>query len=93
MIAAHYYVKIETVHLFNKNITETCSFRLMLDILGLSKEFEDITIRKGEENVLKALHFEALYKTKKPDYTDPSLKTNLIIQSVRTSPKSNFLAS
>jgi len=81
-ISTYYYIHIKTVNLFLQNITSTCKWKTIFEVLSLAKEFEQLEIREGEDVLLKGLHAEAIHKLKKPSYFDPAVKANLLIQSV-----------
>ena len=83
LISSFYYIHISTVNLFLQSIDANCSWKSLLEILSASREFDEVRIGKNEENLLKTLTYEAIYKPKKPNYCDPAVKTNLLIQSVR----------
>lgn len=83
MISSYYYIHISTVNLFLQSIDSTCKWRSLLEILSAAKEFENVKIGKNEDNLLRSLAGEAIHKPNKPNFANPAVKTNLLIQSVR----------
>ncbi|PFH35874.1 putative activating signal cointegrator 1 complex subunit 3 family 1 ASCC3L1 [Besnoitia besnoiti] len=55
LIAAFYYVKVNTIELFNRSLTPTCKRRALLEILAASSEFGTLPLRPGEEGTLRGL--------------------------------------
>ncbi|KFG53867.1 putative activating signal cointegrator 1 complex subunit 3 family 1 ASCC3L1, partial [Toxoplasma gondii TgCatPRC2] len=55
LVAAFYYVKVNTIELFNRSLTPTCKRRALLEILAASSEFSTLPLRPGEEGTLKGL--------------------------------------
>lgn len=82
MISSYYYIDISTVNLFLQSIDQKCKWKNLLEILAASREFESVVIGRNEDNLLKALSYEAIHTPKKPNFADPSVKANLLIQAV-----------
>ena len=53
-IAVFYYVKYSTIDLFSQSLNENRKIKNLIDILCSAYEFEDVAIRKGEEELLRS---------------------------------------
>ncbi|CAF0999985.1 unnamed protein product [Rotaria sordida] len=82
MIAAYYYINYRTIELFNKSLTSKIKFHTLLDIISNAAEYEDIPIRRNEENILKQLSTHLPNKLNNDvKFNDPHVKTNLLLQA------------
>jgi pre-mRNA-splicing helicase BRR2 len=82
MIAAYYYIRYTTVEKFSNSLQPKSTLPELLEILCSSAEFEQIQVRHREDYALKKL--AAHLPLKIPDakhYTEPSVKTNVLLQS------------
>merc|ERR1711997_104248 len=82
MIAAYYYINYTTIELFSMSLTSKTKIRGLIEIVAAATEFEELTIRHGEDGILRGL------STKVPNkliggskFNDPHVKTNLLLQS------------
>jgi len=82
MIAAYYYINYTTIELFSMSLTSKTKIRGLIEIVAAAAEFEELTIRHGEDGILRGL------STKVPNkliggskFNDPHVKTNLLLQS------------
>lgn len=81
MIAAYYYICYMTIEAFSLSLQPKTKLRGILEIITAAAEFDDIPIRHHEDIVLGKL-FESLpVKVENPDFNDPHLKANLLIQA------------
>ncbi|CAG0914379.1 unnamed protein product [Notodromas monacha] len=85
MIAAYYYINYTTIELFSMSLNAKTKLRGLMEIIASASEFSEIPIRHGEEAVLKTLATRVQHRSgaagAKISYTDPHLKTNLLIQA------------
>ncbi|CAF3970139.1 unnamed protein product [Rotaria sp. Silwood2] len=81
MIAAYYYINYRTIELFNKSLTSNIKFHTLADIISNAAEYEDIPIRRNEENILKQLSTHLPNKLTNVKFNDPHVKTNLLLQA------------
>jgi pre-mRNA-splicing helicase BRR2 len=82
MIAAYYYINYRTIELFSKTLAAKTKIRGLLDIISSAAEFENLTIRHREDNVLRQLSQRLPTKLDpKSKYNDPHVKANVLIQS------------
>lgn len=82
LVSSYYYVKIYTLHIFLNSIEPNSKWSEILEILCSAKELESLPLRLNEEDVLKGYFTEISHKPKSPNFSDPGLKANIIIQSV-----------
>lgn len=92
-ISTYYYIDIGTVNWFLSKVSNKSDYRVLMEIVSSANEFESVDVRKGEENILKTLHYEAFYKIKKPNYLKASTKVYLLLQAVSTYYNTKFKTS
>jgi len=80
MIAAYYYIKYTTIELFSLSMEKTTTMRGLIEIISNASEFEELTIRKGEEKTLRKLASHLPLKINKPDYNSTATKVNILLQ-------------
>ena len=81
MIAAYYYINYTTIELFSMSLNAKTKIRGLIEIISNAAEYESIPIRRHEDNTLKQLMPKVQYKPQNARYTDPHIKTNLLIQA------------
>lgn len=79
MIAAHYNVSYRTMKGFT-TLNNKSKLKALLYIIASSSEFENIPIRKDEENVLRKIHLQVPLKVDE-DYESTTFKTFLLLQA------------
>lgn len=81
LIAAHYYLRAQTVELFAKSVTAATKRKGLLEILSAASEFDQVPVRIGEEGALRslanALGLRQEAKTEK--LNEPHTKTLLLM--------------
>lgn len=80
MISAYYYVKYTTIELFARSLGSTSKIKSLLDILSSATEFADIPMRHGEERALERLAKHLRLPLTSTDYSQPHVKTNILLQ-------------
>ncbi|CAK8692210.1 U5 small nuclear ribonucleoprotein 200 kDa helicase-like [Clavelina lepadiformis] len=81
MIAAYYYINYTTIELFSMSLNAKTKIRGLIEIISNAAEYESIPIRRHEDNTLKQLLPKVQYKPQNIRYTDPHIKTNLLLQA------------
>ena len=81
MIAAYYYINYTTIELFSMSLNAKTKIRGLIEIISNAAEYESIPIRRHEDNTLKQLLPKVQYKPQNVRYTDPHMKTNLLLQA------------
>ena len=82
LIASYYYIQYTTIELFASSITEKTKIKGVLEIISASTEFSSLTVRHGEDRVLKkmAQHLpQALSEAAKVE--EASTKALILLQS------------
>ena len=78
-IASHYYIKNETISLFNEKLNSNMKLEQLLHLLSSSSEFENITLR--EDEVMELENLKKSYCLFPSDVNGKSSKVNILIQS------------
>lgn len=52
----------------------------LIEVISSASEFENVPIRHGENDLLKALSTEINYKLEKANFNEPNTKTNILLQ-------------
>lgn len=81
MIAAYYYISYSTIELFSLSLNAKTKIRGLIEIISNASEYSSIPIRHHEDVVLKQLLSKVPNKISSPKWTDPHVKTNLLIQA------------
>merc|ERR1712001_746104 len=82
MIAAYYYINYTTIELFSMSLTSKTKIRGLIEIVAAAAEFEELTIRHGEDGILRSLSTKLPNKlTGGSKFNDPHVKTNVLLQS------------
>jgi len=81
MIAAYYYINYTTIELFSMSLNAKTKIRGLIEIISNAAEYENIAIRRHEDNTLKQLLSKVQYKPQNIKYNDPHIKTNLLLQA------------
>ncbi|RWS27216.1 U5 small nuclear ribonucleoprotein 200 kDa helicase-like protein, partial [Leptotrombidium deliense] len=81
MIAAYYYINYSTIELFSMSLNSKTKIRGLIEIISSAAEYEHIPIRHHEDSILKQLLGKVPNKIQSPKFSDPHVKTNLLIQA------------
>ncbi|KAI9208743.1 Sec63 Brl domain-containing protein [Polychytrium aggregatum] len=81
MIAAYYYIKYETIELFSMSLTQKTKHRGLLEIIAAAAEYFSVPIRHHEDRVLKQIYDRLPVKVENPNFMDPHVKTNILLQA------------
>ena len=82
MIAAYYYINYTTIELFSMSLTNKTKIRGLIEIVAAAAEFEELTIRHGEDGTLRSLSSKLQNKLQGGSkFNDPHVKTNVLLQS------------
>nr|XP_009857905.1 U5 small nuclear ribonucleoprotein 200 kDa helicase [Ciona intestinalis] len=81
MIAAYYYINYTTIELFSMSLNAKTKIRGLIEIISNAAEYESIPIRHHEDSTLKQLLPKVQHKPQNLRFTDPHIKTNLLIQA------------
>ncbi|KFM69174.1 U5 small nuclear ribonucleoprotein helicase, partial [Stegodyphus mimosarum] len=81
MIAAYYYINYTTIELFSMSLNSKTKVRGLLEIISSAAEYEGVPIRHREDNLLKQLANRLPHKLANPKFSDPHVKTNLLLQA------------
>lgn len=81
MIAAYYYINYTTIELFSMSLNSKTKVRGLLEIISSAAEYESVPIRHREDNLLKQLSNRLPHKLTNPKFSDPHVKTNLLLQA------------
>ncbi|CEP01840.1 unnamed protein product (mitochondrion) [Plasmodiophora brassicae] len=87
MVAAHYYLRYQTIELFAQSLAGSTRLKGVLNIVSAASEFDALPVRQYEENVLERLakHLR-LQPPPSPDtqrvvYYDSHTKAHLLLQA------------
>lgn len=81
MIAAYYYINYTTIELFSMSLNNKTKVRGLLEIISSAAEYEGVPIRHREDSLLKQLSNRLPHKLANPKFSDPHVKTNLLLQA------------
>ncbi|CAG9834327.1 unnamed protein product [Diabrotica balteata] len=86
MIAAYYYINYTTIELFSLSLNSKTKIRGLLEIISSAAEYEDVSVRHREDNILRQLSQKLPNKLTSPSggqpkFNDPHVKTNLLLQA------------
>lgn len=81
MIAAYYYINYTTIELFSMSLNAKTKIRGLIEIISNAAEYESILIRHREDSTLKQLIEKVPYKPQNIRFSDPHIKTNLLLQA------------
>eukprot|EP00112_Aurelia_sp_Birch-Aquarium-sp1_P011482 Seg2414.1 transcript_id=Seg2414.1/GoldUCD/mRNA.D3Y31 product="U5 small nuclear ribonucleoprotein 200 kDa helicase" protein_id=Seg2414.1/GoldUCD/D3Y31 len=81
MIAAYYYINYTTIESFSASLTAKTKLKGLIEIIASAHEYENLPIRQHEDSILKQLANRVPYKVSSTKFTDPHVKTNLLIQA------------
>lgn len=79
-IAAHFYVKHDSMQIYNSTVKATVGVIELLRIFSLSKEFEHVPVREEEKPELQTL-LEKVPIPVQGGVEEPSTKINLLLQA------------
>lgn len=79
-IASHFYIKPESITIYNRELTDHSTIIDMFRIFSLSDEFKYIPIRQEEKIELQELYNKCPIPIK-DDITDPTTKVNILLQA------------
>jgi pre-mRNA-splicing helicase BRR2 len=81
MIAAYYYINYSTIELFSMSLNAKTKIRGLIEIISNAAEYESIPIRHHEDSILKQLLTKVPHKITNLKFSDPHVKTNLLLQA------------
>ncbi|KRZ08826.1 U5 small nuclear ribonucleoprotein helicase [Trichinella pseudospiralis] len=81
IIAAYYSIHYTTIELFSMSLTSKTKIRGFLEIISNAAEFANIPLRQKEDVVLSQLNEKIPNKIPNAKFSDPHVKTNLLIQA------------
>jgi pre-mRNA-splicing helicase BRR2 len=81
MIAAYYYINYSTIELFSMSLNAKTKIRGLIEIISNAAEYESIPIRHHEDSILKQLLAKVPHKITNLKFSDPHVKTNLLLQA------------
>lgn len=81
MIAAYYYINYTTIESFSASLSAKTKLKGLIEIISSAHEYENLPIRQHEDSILKQLANRVPYKVSSTKFTDPHVKTNLLIQA------------
>ncbi len=81
MIAAYYYINYSTIELFSMSLNAKTKIRGLIEIISNAAEYETIPIRHHEDSILKQLLAKVPHKITNLKFSDPHVKTNLLLQA------------
>ncbi|KAJ8772568.1 hypothetical protein K2173_027745 [Erythroxylum novogranatense] len=81
MIASYYYISYTTIERFSSSLTPKTKMKGLLEILASASEYAQLSIRPGEEEVLRRLINHQRFSFDNPRYTDPHVKANALLQA------------
>ena len=81
MISAYYYINYSTIELFSMSLNSKTKIRGLIEIISNAAEYESIPIRHKEDVILKQLLAKVPHKMANIKYSDPHVKTNLLLQA------------
>ena len=80
MISGYYYLDYRTVELFQNSLTAKTKLKGLLEIISAASEFDELSVRPGEEESVEKLLRHAKLAITRPEYGDPHTKANALIQ-------------
>lgn len=81
IISAYYSINYTTIELFASSLTAKTKMKGLLEIVSAASEFDDLTLRPGEEEAVRKLLAHAPVAVDRPKYTDPHVKANALLQA------------
>ncbi|XP_019069857.1 DExH-box ATP-dependent RNA helicase DExH12-like [Solanum lycopersicum] len=78
MIASYYCISCTS---FSSSMTSKTKLKGLLEILASSLEYEQLSIRPGEEELIRRLINHQRFSFENPKYTDPNMKVNALLQA------------
>ncbi|KAK9919280.1 hypothetical protein M0R45_027887 [Rubus argutus] len=81
MIASYYYISYTTIERFNSSLTSKTKMKGLLEILTHASEYSQLSIRPGEEEVIRRLINHQRFSFENPNCTDPHVKANALLQA------------
>ncbi|XP_076308174.1 U5 small nuclear ribonucleoprotein l(3)72Ab isoform X1 [Tachypleus tridentatus] len=81
MIAAYYYINYTTIELFSMSLNAKTKIRGLIEIISSAAEYENIPVRHHEDSILRQLASRLPHKLNNPKFSDPHVKTNLLLQA------------
>merc|ERR1712051_386785 len=83
-VAAYYYINYTTIELFSMSLNNKTKISGLIEIVAAAAEFEELTIRHGEDGILRNLSSKlplgrSLGSGTK--FNDPHVKTNILLQA------------
>ena len=80
-IASFYYLSHLTLKMFKETMSDDVDVEVLIDILSMSKEFEEFPVRHNEDKLNAELSNEVPLKVNSYTYDSPHTKVNLLLQA------------
>ncbi|KAL6142963.1 hypothetical protein ACLB2K_061238 [Fragaria x ananassa] len=81
LIASYYYISYSTMEHFSSSLTSTTKMKGLLEILAHASEYSQISVRPGEEEVIRRLINHQRFAFENPNCADPHVKANALLQA------------
>jgi len=81
MIAAYYYINYTTIELFSMSLNSKTKIRGLIEIISAAAEYEELSIRHGEDSLMRNLATRLPNKLQSSKFNDPHVKANLLLQA------------
>jgi len=70
-----------TIDVFSMSITEKTKLKGLLEIISSATEFENTSIRRHEDVLLRRIYDRVPVKSEKPRFESPAFKTSILLQA------------
>ncbi|PRQ41579.1 putative RNA helicase [Rosa chinensis] len=81
IIASYYYISYSTIERFSLSLTSKTKMKGLLEILAHASEYSQLSMRPGEEEVIRRLITHQRFSFENPDCTDPHVKAYALLQA------------
>merc|ERR1711953_1271203 len=81
MIAAYYYINYTTIELFSMSLNSKTKIGGLIEIISAAAEYEELSIRHGEDSLMRNLATRLPNKLQSSKFNDPHVKANLLLQA------------
>ena len=81
MIAGYYNISFVTMQTFLLSLKKNTKLKGILEIVTAATEFEDIQIRRHEENILQRIYDRVPVKVAEPSFESPHFKAFVLLQA------------
>ncbi|KAM5561842.1 DExH-box ATP-dependent RNA helicase DExH12-like [Rosa sericea] len=81
IIASYYYISYSTIERFSLSLTSKTKMKGLLEVLAHASEYSQLSMRPGEEEVIRRLINHQRFSFENPDCTDPHVKAYALLQA------------